>query len=335
MNIGFDPIIFAGSSYWYLGILVFVGLVLLVWNYYKRYKAINRLVSRQNRNTIISGYSLWRQITKFLLLATATVLLFIVLLRPQWGKIEETVEIEGRDLLIALDVSRSMLAEDLKPNRLEVAKRKIRELASQLKSERIALMLFAGDPVIQCPFTTDYAAFNLFLDTIDAQTISQGTTALDRALAKAIEQFEAMPERKSKLLVIFTDGEDFSSSLAEIKKRVAQLNLHIFTIGVGTSEGAPVPVVDAQGRMTRHQKDTKGNVVISQLNEGILKALAADSGGIYYTGTANDAEINALVSEVERYEREKFDHETVSQLQERYVWFALLAFICLLIEWLL
>lgn len=335
MNINLPEISLATFHWWRLFPLLFFSILGISLNFRKRKNAIACLASVFARRTIITGYFPAKQLVKVLLFVLGSLFLFLVLLRPQWGKIEEHIEQEGRELLIALDVSRSMLAQDLKPNRLYFAKKKIRSLLQQLQCERVGLILFSGEPIVQCPLTSDYAVFNLFLDAIDAQTISNGTTALDKALAKSVKIFEAMPNRKTKLLVVFTDGEDFSSNLAEIKKKAAEIGLHIFTIGVGTAQGAPVPTVDHTGHITGHQKDAKDTVVISQLNEGILKNLAQDSGGVYVTATETEHDIIQLAEQVTRYEKEKFETERMSGLQERYPLFAAASFVCFLLEWLL
>jgi Ca-activated chloride channel family protein len=315
--------------------LLIVVLVITAWSYFQVTRRVALLASGRQRAVLITGYRQWRLLLKKILWLTAFLLLGITLLRPQWGVVEQTIAQEGRDLFIALDVSRSMLAADKEPNRLAFAKRKIKELVQSLKSERVGLLLFSGSAVVQCPLTVDHGAFYLFLDQIDAETISSGTTALDAAIKKVIDMFARAPSRKEKLLAIFTDGEDFSSNLSQVRKEAADVGLHIFTIGVGSSQGAPVPIVDEQGRQRGHQKDASGNVVISRLNEGILAALAEQSGGIYVRAADDSTDTQELVKAVEQFEREKFEDTRVDSLQDRYPLTAAAAFICLVVEWLL
>ena len=163
--------------------------------------------------------------------------LFIAALRPQWGQKEVVIKQEGRDLFIALDVSRSMLATDCTPNRLAVAKQKIKQLVPLLGCERIGLILFSGSAFIQCPLTVDYQAFNMFLDSVDAETISSGTTDLAQPIYKALDAYRQMPNKTTKLLAIFTDGEDFSSNIAHCKQQIWDENLRVFTVGVGRLMG--------------------------------------------------------------------------------------------------
>jgi Ca-activated chloride channel family protein len=228
-----------------------------------------------------------------------------------------------------------MLAQDKQPNRLAFAKQKIKQLVTQLKSERIGLVLFSGSAVVQCPLTVDYAAFFLFLDQIDAETISSGTTALDQAIRRVVDMFDRSPARKNKLVVLLTDGEDFSSNLTQVREQAKNLGVHIFTLGIGTPQGAPVPIVDEEGRQRGHEKNEKGEIVISRLNEGILQALADESNGIYLRATDDESDVKKLATMVENYEKEKFEDKKIGTLQDRYPLAALCSFSCFLIEWLL
>ena len=203
--------------------VVLLGIAVIVYRYRKQLAAYRLLAG--GRYALLSNASSKKQIARTVLLSTALLFLFIALLRPQWNRSEETVMQEGRDLYIGLDISRSMLAVDCKPNRLLYAKDKIKRLLKNLSSERVGLILFSGTAFVQCPLTSDYSAFYLYLDAVDAELISSGTTALDQAIRQALSSFFTTPERKNKLLVLFTDGEDFSHNLAGIKKEAAQENL--------------------------------------------------------------------------------------------------------------
>ena len=228
-----------------------------------------------------------------------------------------------------------MLAQDCLPNRIEFAKKKVRSLLQLLSCERVGLILFSGSTLVQCPLTADYSAFYMFLDQIDAEVISSGTTALDRALKKALEAFKQTPERKHKLVVLFTDGEDFSRNLAYIKNKVIKEGMSVFTLGVGTPEGAPIPVVDRQGKQNGHQKDAKGNVVISRLNEEMLNSLARDSGGIYMRVTKDDSDVRRIVDRVNTFEKEKINDKKLSITEQQYHYFLLVSLVCFALEWLL
>lgn len=316
-----------------------VALFVLIFLLYIRYewmrsKVVRALVGTHTKS-LVNYFSLWKRCLKGICILGALSMLFIALLRPCWGKTEEIATQEGRDLLIAIDVSRSMLAQDLKPNRLAFAKNKIRQLVHALKSERIGLLIFAGNAVIQCPLTTDYKAFFMFLDSLDAQTISSGTTALDQALKKALTVFAKSDFKKTKLVVLLTDGEDFSSNLSGIKEQVIKEGLTVFTIGIGTVQGAPIPILDERGNQKEYEKDMSGAIVMSRLNEGILKALAHESGGQYLLATEDNRDIATVIKSVEQFERETFDDRTVVQWHEKFMYFVGIGFVLLLCEWLL
>lgn len=318
-------------SIWLLSAVI---VVLLLCYRYKKQRTIQNFLVGANIQ-FLRNVSHKKQLFKCFLLSVGFLFLCIALLRPQWSKTEETVIQTGRDVYIALDISRSMLAADCKPNRLVCAKEKIKRLLKKLSCERVGLILFSGSAFVQCPLTSDYAAFNLYLDAVDAELISSGTTALDQAIRQALTSFAAVPERKSKLLVLFTDGEDFSHNLNDIKQESVDAQLSIFTVGVGTIDGAPVPLFDEHGVLIGHQKNNQGGVVISRLNEGILRALSHDAGGSYIHVTDNDDDITALVRSVNSFDKENLGDRKISRYEDQYHYFLLVSFICFVLEWLL
>ena len=258
--------------------------------------------------------------------------LFITLLHPCWNKKEEKAVQEGRDLFIALDISRSMLAQDVTPNRLAFAKEKIRSIAQALHSERLGLILFSGSSFIQCPLTKDTSAFLLYLDQIDSDTIGSGKTSIAQAVTCAMRAFQESGTKKSKLLIILTDGEDFSSDLSALKAEAHKEGLTIFTIGVGTSEGAPIALFDTQGKVTGHLRDKNGTVIISSLNQEVLQNLAHELGGIYLHATPNVDDLSSLIKIVEQKEKERLAEQAIAQLEEQYPYFLFISFIFLLLS---
>lgn len=315
---------------------VFILLIVLILIRAQRVlKIYNLLTSARWRSFLLQNSSKLRLISQSMLMVLGLVALFFAFLRPAVQKGEQIVEQEGRDLFIAVDISRSMLAQDLQPNRLEMAKRKIRALVSRLKAERVGLILFSGNALVQCPLTTDHAAFYMFLDAVDSETISSGTTAIDKAIRKAIDAYAGFEDKKSKLLVLFTDGEDFSSNLVGLKKKAHELGIHIFTMGVATQEGAPIPEFDKNGKPAGHIVDKRGKVVISKLNEGILQSLATDSGGIYLPVSQNNSDLTHLISKIEQFEKEKFDDKKIELYEERYPFFVAVSFVCFALAWFL
>ena len=324
----------AFQSVYFFPLLVCV-LVLLYYAVTKKEKWIRLLVHKKWEPLLLKHFSYKKNRIKAGLFAIAACFLFIGLLRPQWGEKEQKVAQEGRELFIGLDISRSMLAADVKPDRLTFAKSKIKRLLQLLPAERVGLVVFSGAAVVQCPLTRDTSAFNLFLDQVDVESISSGTTSLEKAIAKTIKTFSGMPARKNKLLVLFTDGEDFSTDLAPLRKEAQEMGLHIFTYGVGTEQGAPIPVIDDNGKTTGYEKNEQGNAVISRLNPGILQSLARETQGKYIAPTQEDDDLKQLISYVEGYEKEAFEDKELTTQEDQYPYFLFISFVCLVLEWLL
>lgn len=317
------------------GAMLIIASICLFIKSIKFYKAISKLAPQKFRSFLIKNASLVRNSIKTLLFFVGFAFLMLALLQPQWDKKEEVVQQEGRDLLIALDISRSMLGQDEKPNRLDFAKQKIKKLLYNLSCERVGLILFSGTTVVQCPLTTDYAAFFMFLDQIDAETISSGTTSLDQAIRQAMSIFDAMTTKKTKLLCLFTDGEDFSTNLSGIKEKAAGQGLSIFTFGIGSEHGAPIPIIDQNGKQVGFEKNSDGSIVMSKLNVGVLKNLSTQTGGKYIQAVDSDKDVYELIQFVDSFEKDKLEDKTVDRLQEKYPYFVMVSFVFFVLEWLL
>ncbi len=329
----FLNIVWTSCQNWYVFIGAIVIAILAWFAFYKKRALVTQLVKPQWQSIILKHYSEWRVALRLIVWVIAFFGVCCALLQPQWGKKDEVVAQEGRELFIALDVSRSMLAEDVKPNRLAFAQSKIKRLLQLLPSERVGLMIFAGVPIVQCPLTRDTGLFSMFLNQVDADTISTGTTALDQVIAKTVTTFERMETRKNKILVIFTDGEDFSQQLSQVRQKALEAGLHVFTYGVGTEQGAPVPVLK-EGKVVSFEKNEQGNVVLTKLNEGILRSLSVETGAQYISPTQTDDDLQLLVKKVEEYEKETFEDRQLSVYEDRYPFFLVVSLCALLLEWL-
>jgi len=315
--------------------LLVIATAIIVYRIIRSKRAVKTLSSGAWGKKFLLHFSSGRLYIKAFLSIIGTGFLLITLLHPQWNKKEQIVAQKGRDLFIALDVSRSMLAADCAPNRLECAKAKIKKLVQSLSCERVGLLLFSGTAFIQCPLTSDYGAFFTFLDAVDVETIASGTTALDQVIKKVLEAYGSMEARKTKLLAIFTDGEDFSSNLQQIKQQAQDQKLHIFTVGVGTTQGAPIPQLNEHGKQIGHIKDKKGSVVISHLNEGILYNVSESSGGTYVPISSDDSDVKKIVRQVSSFEKEQLEDKKFATIDEQYPYFLFVSFICFILEWFL
>lgn len=322
-------------SLWLIGVIFLVGSLFLVYRLIRVHRTVSILASTRLARTMLHNFS-WRRIyIRFFLVSIALFFLSMSLVRPQLHERDEIVKQQGRDLLIALDISRSMLAEDSLPSRLSVAKQKIEQLVCSLSCERVGLILFSGSALVQCPLTADHDAFFMFLHDVTVESIASGTTAMDQAIARALEVYEQSLDRKHKMVVLFTDGEDFSSSLTRIRDRAKKAGLTIFTVGVGTSEGSPVPLFNDHGKRDGFIKDARGSIVVSRRNDGILYALAHEAGGVYIPMTSDDSDIEALVAQVTSREKELFGEKTVTHAEELYPYGCVISFVLLLLEWVL
>ncbi|MCF7799415.1 VWA domain-containing protein [Candidatus Babeliales bacterium] len=307
----------------------------VIRNYLRAKKNLPVLCDKTNLRIIFSNFSLLKKLLKSIFLIGALILIFIALLRPSWDKKETKIAQEGRDLLIALDISRSMMAQDLKPNRLAFTKLKIRNLLEKLDFERVGLILFSGSAFLLCPLTVDHAAFLMFLDQVSVESIASGTTSIDSALNKAIEVFGFDKNRKNKFLVLATDGEDFSLNLESVKNKAKQENIKLFALGVGTVQGAPIPKFDLSGKQIGNEVDENNNIILSKLNENVLQNISEYLNGKYFKISFSDSDLDQLIGEIRKYEKEKFLDKNISFYQDKYPWLLGAAWILLALEWIL
>lgn len=318
------------------GMLLVLGAsFLLIRNTMAVSKVLDELAHASHRSFMLSGYATWRMALKTTFIILALVMIVLALMRPQWGKRDQQVLQEGRDLVIVLDISRSMRATDFKPNRLDFAKMKIHTLLSRMESERVALVLFSGAAFVQCPFTADKSAFLMFLEQVSVEAIASGTTSLDKALLKSLELFAPYKERKNKLVLLVTDGEDFSHDLSMVKSQARNLGIKLLAYGVGSVEGAPIPILDMAGRPHGFEQNPDGSVALSRLNESLLKEITKDLSGHYVKATQNDRDLDALMGIVSTYEKEKTEDRTLSMFEDHYHYFLAAAGIFLGVEWML
>lgn len=331
----FDGIFFANSHALFLLPLILFLCILAVWRYREQIRFACLLTVPEYRSQLLLNFSLTKKFLKTLLTIAALLFLFLGLLRIQWGKKDQKLLSQGRDLVIALDISRSMLAHDCTPDRLQFAKQKIADLVRALNADRVALIIFSDSALIQCPLTVDRTAFFLFLNALDCTTISGGSTALDQPIRKALDMYARLPEHKSKLLLLITDGEDFGQNIAGIDTLIREQGIALWCLGIGTTQGSPLPLYDDQGNQTGHIKDTHGNVVISRLNEVLLSKLVTDCGGYYLRATSDRSDITHIMNWINTFEKQGNQEVQLSRYEERFYFFTGLSFLCLLLEWLL
>ena len=319
----------AAADFWLL-LLVPLATMLLIWARMARRKALSRFVSSSLVPRLIDGTTPGRQLAKGVLLVLALVWFVLALTRPQFGTKLSLASQRGVDLVIALDVSRSMLAEDIRPNRLKHAVQQVRELMNEASGNRVALVLFAGKAFLQCPLTLDYGAVSLFLDLADAGSIPVQGTALEDALRVAGRCFD-VSEDQHKAIVLFTDGENHVGKPVAEARRLAARGVRIFTVGIGTPAGELVPVRSDSGRVS-FLRDSQGNPVKSRLDEDSLDEIARAAGGEYYRSTLGGTELAAIAKQVAGMGGRDLGSRRFTQYEQRYRIPCALALLCIVLE---
>lgn len=272
-----------------------------------------------------------RKLIKIALVAVATALALAALARPQWGFEWEEVKRQGLDLLVAVDVSRSMLAKDMKPSRLERSKFAIKDLMKRLRGDRIGLIAFAGSAFLQCPLTIDYNGFMLALDDLTTGTIPRGGTNVGAAIREAIRVFTG-PEQDHKALIIITDGENLEGDAMKAAREAAEAGIRIFCVGVGTPEGELIQV-RSRGGERAYVEDGRGQVVKTRLNEDLLKEIALSTGGSYIRATRSDVGLVRLYEGgIEKLQKRDIDSKMRKRYHERFQYFLSLAILLLFAE---
>jgi Ca-activated chloride channel family protein len=294
----------------------------------RRERLLARMASQHLWPAMLPGHSSRRPRMRNLLRIMALALCIVALARPQWGFRWEEVRQRGLSIIVALDTSKSMLAQDIKPNRLQQAKWGVRDLLKELRGDRIGLVAFAGDAFLQCPATTDYAAFLMMLDDVYAGIVPIGGTDLFQALETAVESFEKAEETQAdKVIILISDGEGHTGDPLALLPRLKEENIRVFTIGVGTTEGSFIET--SEGRV----KNADGNVIMSRLDEEMLEQVAFQTGGFYVRSAPGDFGLERVyqqgIAELQREDRES----RMSKIWvERFQWFLAAALLLLVIE---
>ncbi|UCE70958.1 MAG: VWA domain-containing protein [Nitrospiraceae bacterium] len=297
---------------------LFAGLIVFyLWSQKRRIKDMELFAHKDLLNSLASSVNEKSRQWRIIILLMSVFLVSIALMRPQWGFEWKEVTRSGLDILIALDTSNSMLAEDVKPNRLERSKLAVKDLIRQLRGDRLGLVAFAGNAFLQCPLTSDYSGFMLSLDDLDVNTIPKGGTSLSNAIRVALDSYEG-GKKKYKVLVIITDGEDHEGNAREWAEKAKERGIKIFAIGIGTKEGELIPVTDDAGKKG-FLKDRSGNVVKTRLDEDTLKEIALMTGGSYVKSTQSEFGLDLIYEEkLSTMEKKEVKSRMVKQYEERF-----------------
>jgi len=326
---------FANPQAWTLLWLLPLIAAGLHFFYLHRCQVASRFVAEHLQDELAQGFSKKRYRLKAIFIMAAFILMVVALSRPQWGFTIQPVKRHGLDIMVVIDVSKSMLTQDVKPSRLERTKLAIKDLIMRLNgSDHIGLIAFAGDAMVMCPFTYDYNGFLLSLDDLNVDSIPRGGTDISQAIDESIKAYKGMPEA-DKAVVLVTDGEDQEGDAIAAARRAKGKGIKIFTVGVGTREGDLVQVSNADGQ-TEFLKDTEGNVIKSRLNENLLAQIAYVTGGAYIRSGATDFGLDYLYDrQLSKLKKHDAEVKMAKLYDERFQWPLTLAFIFLLAEMLI
>jgi len=278
---------------------------------------------------LMPGYSIGKTIVKFILLAGALASLVIAMTDPQTGSRLEKVKRKGIDLMICLDVSNSMMAQDIKPNRLERAKQSIIRLIDNLEGDRMGIIVFAGKAYTQLPITTDYAAAKMFTSTINTGIVPTQGTAIADAIETAANGFGE--SKHNKAIVVITDGEDHEGNVLEQAEAAVKKNISIYTIGMGLPEGAPIPVYSGDIQ-TGYRKDQNGQTIMSKLDETLLQQIASVGKGMYVRATTSETGLGKIFDEISKIEKSEIEEKQFSDYEDRFQYFVAFALFLLIID---
>lgn len=326
---------FAQPQLLWLLLVIPPGLVAFYWwAGRKRQELIEGFIQARLLPGLVSGISPARRKLRQTCLVLAVACAIVALARPQWGFTWQEVKQRGVDIVVAIDTSKSMLAQDIPPNRLARARLAALELMQLARSDRLGLVAFAGSAFLPCPLTIDDAAFRQSVESLDVNTIPEGGTALANAIETAQKAFKE--GENHKVLVLISDGEDHDSGAAEAAKKAAEAGLRIYTIGIGTTEGELLRVKDAQGHED-YLKDDEGHAVKSRLNEGLLQEIATVGGGFYLrlSGAKTIDTLYESPNGLASLPKAEHQEKLVKQFHERYQWPLGAAVVLLVIEMLL
>lgn len=321
-----------GASQWLWGLAALPLLLgFLVWTW----RARARLAAR------FADAGLWQQLAgeepaaarrwKPILFILAVALMIVGLAGPQWGARAVMLQRRGLDIVISLDVSRSMLAADVKPNRLERAKREISGILDRLAGDRIGLVVFSGDAFVQCPLTLDASAARMLLDAVGVNSGGRPGTIVADAIESAIGMYE-QNERQFKILILVTDGEGHEGDPLAAAQKAAEAGIRIYTVGIGTPQGEPIPEFDERGNQIGFKKDENGQVVLSRLDEVTLQKVALATNGRYFRAGPAQMELDALFDELSTLEKKEMEGRLFTEFEQRFHYFLIPAFLLLAVE---
>lgn len=318
---------FAQAQYILLLLLVPIFFIIQTVVLKLRRRRIRRFGDEALVDALMPSYAKARVWVRLALFSIGFIFFVIGLSRPQIGAKLKEHETRGAEIMIVLDVSNSMLAEDYSPNRLERAKLAISRIVDKLQEDRIGLIVFAGDAFVQLPITTDYVSAKMFLNSISTGSVPVQGTAIGDAISTAMRSFSAQSE-KSRAIIVITDGENHEDDPVEAARLAAESGARVFTIGIGSPEGKPIPM---DGELL---KDKNGNIVVTRLDEGILQEVASVGNGAYVRAGNNEFGLNPIIDDIRKMEDEKYSSVVFEEYDEQFMYFLAMALFFFVLEML-
>ncbi|WP_339623541.1 VWA domain-containing protein [uncultured Winogradskyella sp.] len=316
---------------WFWTLLVIPVIILLfvllqIWKRAAQRKFADSVLLKR----LSPNQSVFKSVLKVVVLCAAFACFSLALVNPKIGTKLETVRSQGVDIVFAVDVSKSMLAEDIKPNRLEKSQQLVREIINSLASDRIGIIAYAGTAFPQLPITTDYAAAKMFLGNMNTDMLSSQGTAIDEAIKLATTYYDD-EDQTNRVLIIISDGEDHGSDAVDIAEEASEKGIKILTVGVGDVKGGPIPI-KRNGVVLNYKKDKNGDTVITRLNETTLREIAEEANGIYINGSNTAVVVEAIKDVLNSMDKKEFESKQIADFKDQFQWFLGLGIILLFID---
>lgn len=305
--------------------------LLFIYANHRRKKLAARFVSLSMLPKLSTSVSPWRRLAKVLLLLLAIAFLFVALARPQWGRKMEHIERKGLDLVLLQDISLSMLAEDIKPNRLTRSRHEISAFLESLSGDRVGLVAFSGEAQVMVPLTLDYGTVQMMLRELSPGWLMPGTN-LENAIRKGMTLYKnSGTAGQYSVMILMSDGEELEAAAVNAAKEAAEMGIRIYTIGIGSREGVPIPVPSRNGDVA-YKKDAQGNIVTTRLEDGTLQEIASVTGGLYFYASPGEFQLQKVLTEIASLEKKEQASDRMENYQDRYQIFLGLAALLFLIE---
>ena len=317
-------------SFIYLGLIIpILFLVFLIFRRWQK-KSIRKYFDINTIKFLSPEISNSKPLLKFIIISFALLMLVISLVNPKIGTELKTVKREGVDIVFAIDVSKSMLAEDIAPNRIIKSKRIVSELFNNLGSDRVGIIAYASTAIPVLPITTDFSSARMFLESLNTDMLSSQGTSIAEAINLSKNYFND-ENQTNRVLCVISDGEDHENQNNNLSDIAKEAGITIISIGVGSPNGAPIPIKE-NDIVKSYKKDDKGEVVITKLNENILKDMATQTGGIYFKGDNTNSVVSSIVDELKEMDKQEFESKQFVSFKDQFQWFLFVGLFLIILD---